>query len=307
MNSLRIVSLLPSNTELTCALGLADQIVGISHECDYPPEISDRPVITSIGIAKNLTTEQIHEQVSKEVKNSHALYHVNQPLLESLRPDLILTQAKCEVCAVDYDEVETAVAKLPLPHPKILSFQPDSLEDLFEDLRKIAIATGRQQEAEIVIAQWRQRIENVQKVVRSTKERPRVLLLEWLKPLMAAGSWSPQLVKHAGGEHSINPCPGKARKISLDEIRDYDPEVLVLIPCGFTIKDTLRDLPLVTSLPGWNTLSAIRNHRAFIVDGSSYFNRPGPRLVESLEILAGLLHPTSFQIPLIKNTVLSLS
>ncbi len=303
---MRIVSLLPSNTELACALGLADQIVGVSHECDYPPEIAKRPVLTSSNIPKNLTTEQIHEQVSKEVKNSHALYHINQSLLESLRPDLILTQAKCEVCAVDYDEVEAAAAKLLLPHPKILSFQPDSLEDLFEDLRKIAIATGRQQEAETVITQWKQRIEKIQ-VVRFTKEYPRVLLLEWLKPLMAAGSWSPQLVKLAGGEHSLNPGPGKAKKIRWDEIRDYDPEVLVLIPCGFTIKETLRDLPLVTSLAGWNTLSAVRNRRSFVVDGSSYFNRPGPRLIDSLEILAGLLHPASFQIPPIKNAVLSLS
>ncbi len=304
---MRIISLLPSNTELACALGLADQIVGISHECDYPPEVSDRPVLTSSGIAKNLTTEQIHEQVSKEVKNSHALYHINQSLLESLRPDLILTQAKCDVCAVDYDEVEAAVAKLPLPHPKILSFQPDSLEDLFEDLRKIAIATGRQQEAETVIAQWKQRIEKIQKIIRSTKERPRVLLLEWLKPLMAAGSWSPQLVKLAGGEHGLNLGPGKAKKISWEQIRDYDPEVFVLIPCGFTIENTLRDLPLVASLPGWNTLSAVRSKKVFAVDGSSYFNRPGPRLVDSLEILASLLHPRSFSTPLPKDSVSQLT
>jgi iron complex transport system substrate-binding protein len=170
---------------------LQDQIVGISHECDYPPAIANRPVLTSSNIPKDLNTEQIHERVVQETRNAHSLYHIDQRLLESLRPDLILTQAKCEVCAVDYDEVEAAVVKLPLPHPRILSFQPNSLEDLFDDLRKIAIATGRQQEAETVIAQWRQRIENVQKVVRlrslqvvrSTKERPRVLLLEWLKPL----------------------------------------------------------------------------------------------------------------------------
>ncbi|MBI1976269.1 MAG: cobalamin-binding protein [Candidatus Omnitrophica bacterium] len=303
---MRIISLLPSNTELACALGLADQIVGISHECDYPPEVSDRPILTSSGIAKNLNTEQIHEQVSKEVKNSHALYHIDQSLLESLRPELILTQAKCDVCAVDYDEVEAAVAKLPFPHPKILSFQPDSLEDLFEDLRKIAIATGRQQQAETVIAQWRQRIEKVHEIVRSTKERPRVLLLEWLKPLMAAGSWSPQLVKLAGGEHGLNPGPGKAKKITWDQVRQYDPEVLVLIPCGFTIEKTLRDISLLTALPGWQTLSAVRAKKVFAVDGSSYFNRPGPRLVDSLEILASLLHPKLFLNSFTQTSVLSL-
>lgn len=304
---MRIISLLPSNTELACALGLADQIVGVSHECDYPPEIAKRPVLTSSNIPKNLTTEQIHERVSQETRNAHSLYHIDQYLLESLRPELILTQAKCEVCAVDYDEVEAAVAKLPLPHPKILSFQPDSLEDLFDDLRKIAIATGRQQEAETVIAQWEQRIEKIQRVDRSTKERPRILLLEWLKPLMAAGSWSPQLVKLAGGEHGLNPGPGKARKITWDQVRHYGPEVLVLIPCGFTIEKTLRDISLITSLPGWETLSAVRSKKVFAVDGSSYFNRPGPRLIDSLEILAGLLHPASFSIHLPKDSVSQLT
>ena len=291
---MRIVSLLPSNTELACALGLADQIVGVSHECDYPPEMANRPVLTSSGIAKNLTTEQIHEQVSKEVKNSHALYHINQSLLESLRPDLILTQAKCEVCAVDYDEVEAAVQKLPPPQPKILSFQPNSLEDLWKNLQEIGRATGREQQAEQVIAKFQERVQRVQQAVQSAPKRPRVLLVEWLKPLMAAGSWSPQLVKLAGGEHGLNPGPGKARKITWEQIRQYDPEVIVLIPCGFTIEKTLRDISLITSLSQWETLSAVRSKKVFTVDGSSYFNRPGPRLVDSLEILASLLHPECF-------------
>ena len=314
---MRIISLLPSNTELACALGLADQVVGISHECDYPTEIKNRPVLTLSRLAPaaeptpdlsdgQTRTEQIHEQVSKQLRTAHSLYQINQSLLESLHPNLILTQAKCEVCAVDYDEVESAVQKLPPPRPKILSFQPNSLEDLFHDLQVIAKETKREDQADRLIAQWRQRIEKIQKSVKSVPNRPRVLMVEWLKPLMAAGSWTPGLVHLAGGEQGLNPGPGKAKKITWEQVRQYNPEVIVLIPCGFSVARTLQDLPLLTSMEGWDKLSAVHSGKVFVVDGSQYFNRPGPRLIESLEILAVIIHPSFFSSPLFKQDVVSL-
>lgn len=286
---MRIVSLLPSATEIICALGLQDQLVGASHECDYPAGVSDLPIVTRSTIVKNQTSRGIDDQVRAQLQTTTALYTLDLELLESLRPDLIVTQALCDVCAVSADDVAAAIALLPGP-PAMVSLEPANLADVFTTIRLVADAADRKTQGEELAAALHSRIARVTAAVAGLEPR-RVAMLEWIDPLFNAGHWNPELIELAGGL-SVTGASGKpSRTMSMDELRDAAPDVLLIACCGFGIPRTLQDLPALTTTPGWLDLPCVRNDQVFVADGNHYFNRPGPRLIDSLEIIADVLHP----------------
>ncbi len=289
-----IVSLLPSATEILFALGLADQIVAVTHECDFPPEARAKPHITRSLLKPDMTSREIDTAVSSQLtSDAHSLYSIDRELLARLAPNLIVTQALCEVCAVDYDDVLDAVKSLP-EQPRILNLEPTSLQDVLDDITRVGEATGRQAEAARLVAELTARVERVKATVSRAKRRPRVGFLEWLDPLFCGGHWNPELVELAGGEDAIGRKGQDSVRISWERLRLYAPEVLVISCCGFTAERARQELPALEALPGYAELPAVKDGRVHVVDGTSYFSRPGPRLVESLELLARFVHPELF-------------
>ena len=290
----RIVSLLSSNTEMACLLGLEERLVGISHECDWPVTILDRPRLTRTRIDDRADSAAIHRQVQREFGEGRPLYEIDEKLLRELRPDLILTQAQCEVCAVDLGEVTAAVSRIPPAYrPEVLSFQPTCIEDVLDDLQRLGRATGVQGRAEAEIQKLRNRIERVAAMTNQveTGERPRVLTLEWMDPPMPGGCWTPQLVEMAGGRHVLNAPGAKTRSIDWAEIADTQAEVLIVCPCGFGIEQTMKEMPRLLRREEIRALPAHQKGRVIVADGVSLFNRPGPRLLDTLELLARIIHP----------------
>jgi iron complex transport system substrate-binding protein len=291
MSELRIVSLLPSATEIVCALGLADQLVAVTHECDYPPEATTRPQITRSRLQPNLTSGEIDAAVRSQLDaDAHSLYTIDRDLLAALAPDLIITQQLCEVCAVAYDEVLDAVAALPR-RPEVLNLEPMRLAEVFDDIERVGVAAGHPEAGERLVGELRARVERVRARVARATSRPRVALLEWLDPLFCAGHWNPELVELAGGREGLGRLGQPSVRIEWEQVRKYAPEVLVISACGFSAARTAEDLPLLQAQPGYAELPCVRAGRVHIVDGAAYFSRPGPRLVDSLELLAPLVHP----------------
>jgi iron complex transport system substrate-binding protein len=293
---MRIISLLPSATEIICLLGLRDQLVGVTHECDYPPDVAKLPKVTHTLIPHDAASRQIDTLVREQLKTQAALYTLNLPLLQQLRPDLIVTQALCDVCAVAEAEVQSAACSLP-GSPRVINLEPASLEDVFTCILMVADAADCPLAAARVIATLRQRVQAVRDRSESLDQRPTVVLLEWIDPPFSAGHWSPELVRLAGGRELIGLEGEKSRQIDWNEVRRADPEVLFIACCGFNLERTLQDIPLLQANPGWADLHAVQDQRVHLVDGSAYFSRPGPRLVESLEILAHALHPSIHPLP----------
>ena len=290
----RIVSLLPSATEIVCALGLGDRLVGRSHECDYPPEIQRLPVCTSATLDSAAPSGEIDRQVKTLRQQSRPLYQIDLAKLRELRPDLILTQAQCEVCAVDLPAVEQAVSQWTGSRPQILSLSPRRIAEVWDEIRRVSAALGEEQKGREVLRALKNRCVDVIEKTCAVKHRPSVACLEWIDPLMAAGNWVPELVDLAGGGNLFGE-PGKpSPMLNWETFAERDPEVIVIMPCGFDITRTLRELPALARQAGWARLRAVKKHRVFVTDGNAYFNRPGPRLVESLEILAELFHPKRF-------------
>lgn len=292
---MRIVSLLPSTTEIAFALGLGDQIVAVTHECDYPPEACMRPVLTRSTLDLSIeTSEEIDAAVHSLQRDDLSIYHLDYELLDRLAPDLILTQALCDVCAVSFKAVERAVAASPAP-PRILSLEPASLEGIFGSFLAVGVATGMRDRAVELVATLRERVERVRTLAASVPRRPRVACLEWFDPPYGPGYWVPELIEIAGGRAGLG-CAGEpARRVSWGDMIAFAPEVIVLAPCGFDLDRTVAEAEAI--LPhrtGWWALPAVRNGRVFAVDGSAYFSRPGPRIVDSLELIAGLIHPELF-------------
>jgi iron complex transport system substrate-binding protein len=292
---MRIISLLPSATEIICALGLGDQLVGVTHECDYPEFVRSLPKVTTTLIPTTATSGEIDVLVRERLKSQRALYSLDLPVLEQLAPDLIVTQALCDVCAVAEAEVETAACRLP-GRPRVVNLEPTSLQDVFETLRLVGRAARVEARADAVVRSLRERVEAVAMRV-ARVHRPRVLLLEWLEPLFSCGHWSPELVALAGGDEAIGKPGARSRMLSWAEVAAARPEVVVLACCGFGVARTLADVPLLHTRQEWLTLPAVRAGRVFVVDGSAYFSRPGPRLVDSLETLAHALHPDVYPLP----------
>jgi iron complex transport system substrate-binding protein len=286
----RIVSLLPSSTEILCAIGLRDRLVGVSHECDYPPDVVGLPVLTAPKLNPHGTSAEIDSRVRAVVQEGLSVYRINTDVLQALQPDLIVTQDQCEVCAVSLSEVEEAVRCFLTPGVEVISLRPQRLGDIWDDMRRVAHATGRGAAAEEVLKKLKTRIWQVEQRTRHLP-RPRVACLEWLDPLMAAGNWIPELVEIAGGEYAFAAVGVHSPKITWETLAKYQPEVIVIMPCGFKIEQTQRDLPTLAAHPQWQMLPAVQTNAVFIVDGNAYYNRPGPRIIDSVEILAELLHP----------------
>lgn len=297
---MRVASLLASSTEMLCLLGAAEDLVAISHECDYPLQILDRPRVTRTRIDAAQSSGQIDDQVRRLLAAGEPLYEVDAAALSELAPDLIVTQAQCDVCAVDYDDVVALVERTPALRPaRVVALNPRSLADVLADLQSLGEATGRPQQAEQAVAELQNRIGLIEARSQSlpAEARPRVACLEWLDPPMLAGNWTPELVRLAGGVQPLLADGRHSETTSWESIVRYDPQVVIVMPCGFDLERARREAALLPGIAGWSSLSAVQAGRVFAVDGNALFNRSGPRLVDSLELLAGLLHPRLFPLP----------
>ena len=290
---MRIVSLLPSATEIVCALGLRDQLVGVTHECDYPQTVQSLPRVTRTLIPVDAASCEIDRLVSEQLKTTKALYQLDLPLLKELRPDVIVTQSLCDVCAVSPNEVQTALAQLS-GAPRGVNLEPQSLDGLFEAIWQVASAVGVS--AEDTIRHLRGRVEAVAMRSAGVSQRPRVTFLEWLDPPFSSGHWNPELVRIAGGIEGLGKEGQPSRRLHWDEVFVCQPDVIIIACCGFNVERTRQDLVAVQSMAGWCELPAVRSGRVYVADGSQYFNRPGPRLIESLELLAHAIHPDRHQL-----------
>jgi iron complex transport system substrate-binding protein len=290
---MRICSLLPSATEIAFALGLGDDIVAVTHECDYPPQARAKPVVVRSAIDTEETSRGIEQQVSELLKTNKSLYTIDVERFKEASPDLVLTQELCDVCALDYREVAQAAQCLS-PTPRIVSLAPGVLSDVLNDIARVGQATGKEREAESLVQQLRERIDRVEEQAATSDFRPRVACLEWLDPLYSAGHWVPEMVALAGGEDGLARTGQPSARIQWERVLDFAPEVMVLMPCGFGLERTLKEAPRLATLPRWNELPAVKKQRVFVVDGSAFFNRSGPRLVDGLEILAQIIHPEIF-------------
>lgn len=295
---MRIVSLLPSATEIVALLGLEDQLVGVSHECDYPPAVRNLPHVTRSAIGGGLPSKEIDRLVREQLETEQALYHLDIDLLRELQPDLIVTQALCDVCAVAASEVDAAACLLP-GNPKVINLEPMCLEEVFETIALVGDETGQQAEALTALAQLRERVARIRDGVAAipTAARPRVAFLEWIDPLFNAGHWTPELIEYAGGSDCLGSKHQPSRSISHQELLAANPDVLFVAQCGFTEARTEQDLPLLGAIEGIHNLPCCRNGQLVHTDGNAYFSRPGPRLVDSLEIMAHTLYPERFHLP----------
>ncbi len=293
---MRIVSLLPSATEIICGLGLRDSLVGVTHECDYPPSVTNLPKVTQTLIPTAATSRNIDGLVRERLKTEKALYSLDMPVLQSLRPDLIVTQALCDVCAVAESEVRSAACSLP-GNPHVINLEPTCLHDVFQCIHQVGEATECVQNSNDYVVQLQRRVGAVAKRTAFIKDRPSVMLLEWIDPPFCAGHWSPELVEIAGGREAIGIPGERSVSTSWERIIEVDPEVLMIACCGFDVQRTMQDIPLLQAYPNWKSLTCVNLNRVYIVDGSAYFSRPGPRLVDSLEILANALHPETHPLP----------
>lgn len=286
----RIVSLLPSATEIACALGFEGAIVGRSHECDWPESVEALPAVTATKLEKGLVSIEIERRVQQIVASGLSVYEVDAPLLRSLRPDVVLTQTHCAVCAVTPADLDEALADWIGTAPDLISLAPDDMGDVWGDFARVGAALGAQAHAAGVVADLKARIAAVSARV-AGRARPRVAAIEWLDPLMVAGNWVPELVEAAGGTNLLA-IPGQHSPwLEWEQLIAADPDMIVLMPCGFRIAQTLAELPALAADPRWQGLRAVREGRVYATDGQYFFNRPGPRLVESAEILAEIFHP----------------
>ena len=290
----RIVSLLPSATEIVCALGYEDQMVGRSHECDYPAAVQRLPALTEPKFNPEGSSAAIDQRVKTILANALAVYRVDADKLRSLNPDLIVTQSQCDVCAVSMDEVEEAVAQWIGARPKIVSLAPYALADIFKDIERVAAALDAAERGREVVGRLSQRMNAIAQRAKTVTTRPRVAIVEWIEPLMAAGNWMPELVAMAGGSNLFGEPGQHSPWIKFAELMAGDPDAIIVAPCGFGMERTAAELPLLAQRPEWARLKAVREGRVCLADGNQYFNRPGPRIVESLEILAEILHPAMF-------------
>jgi len=291
---MRIVSLLPAATEICFALGLGEDVVGVSPECNFPPAARGKPVVSRTLLEyEGKSSGETSRMVGERLADGKALYQVDEPSLRAARPDLILTQGLCEVCAPTLGDVEEVARQIPSP-PEIVSLDPHRLEDVLSDIAKVARACGTADRADALIASLRDRIDRVARRAARATVRPKAVCLEWLAPLFLAGHWVPEMVDLAGGVDVLGRAGEKSRRVEAKEIVMASPEVAVLMPCGFDLKRTWKEAPIVTRTPWWPDLPAARTDRVWLVDGSGYFNRPGPRLVDGLEILAHILQPSFF-------------
>ncbi len=293
----RIVSLLPSATEIVCALGLEDALVGVTHECDYPPAVIGKPKLTASRIShETMSSAEIDHAVRSQLDGHGSIYDLYEEEMRALEPDLILTQELCDVCAVSYKTVEQA-ARMFETDVRVISLEPNTIADIFVNIRTVGNLIGRGDAAKELVAALSARLDAVTNALADVERCPRTLMLEWLEPAFAPGHWVPEQVQIAGGDHAFGRAGQPSVTTTAEEIRAYAPEVVVMIPCGYYKEDILRQLPQSRLPEGWNTLPAVQRGEVWAVDATSYFSRPGPRVVEGAEILARILHPEIFGAP----------
>jgi iron complex transport system substrate-binding protein len=294
MTEQRIVSLIASATEIVAALGLLDRLVGRSHECDYPPAVTRLPMCSEPKIDVHGTSREIDERVKAVLQEAVSVYRVFGDELERLSPTVIITQTQCEVCAVSLADVQAAVCDLVGSNPKIVALEPMDLRDVWRDILQVADAVGVPERGRELTANLQNRLKVIQSKTAGLSKRPRVACLEWIDPLMAAGNWVPELVEIAGGVNLFGKAGLHSPWMTWEELVASDPDVIAIMPCGFDISRTMSELGPLTSRAEWARLSAVKTGRVVVTDGNQYFNRPGPRLVESAEILAEIFHPGEF-------------
>ena len=287
---MRICSFLPSATEIVCALGLERELAGVTHECDYPPEVRTKPVVVYSRIKPSSAPAENDHQVNDAVGRGESLYRLDVDKIREIQPDLIITQDLCHVCAASSDDVAAALAVLPSTG-RVLSLSPHCLSDICDNIILIGEATSRQTQAAALVAALKKRIQAVKNAISQTQSRPRVLCLEWLEPPFIAGHWVPEMVEIAGGTDVLGRIGEPGFKAGWDEIFRSRPEAIVMMPCGYRMREASDELRRLNFPDLWRKLPAVMNGYVTAVDASSYFSRPGPRIVTGLEILAGIIHP----------------
>ena len=290
----RIVSLLPAATEIAAALGVMEQVVGVSHECDFPNEANERPRVTYCPLHDaGLTSREVDHWVRRALRDNGTIYTIDEPLLLNLRPDVILTQKLCDVCAVGYGTVARLAETLP-GSPQVINLEPSSLSDIFNDIRRVAEVCDVPERADKLVIQLSDRVEGVRRRANRIRHRPRCFLMEWVDPPFRSGHWGPELVEIAGGYDPSGRKHQPSVQIEWQEVLDAQPDIIVLALCGYDIDRARRDYEILRGFPNFNSLPAARRGEIYLVDANAYFARPGPRTVDSLEILAGILHPGEF-------------
>ena len=294
LGAAKIVTLLPSATEIVCALGFGERLVGRSHECDFPESVRSLPVCTAPNLDPGGTSPAIDGAVRSLLERALSIYRLDTDLLKRLGAEVVITQTQCDVCAVSLEEVEAALADWLEERPRLVSLAPRTLGDLWEDIARVAGALGAPERGTQLNTVLRARVASLQGRARELPERPTVACIEWIEPLMAAGNWVPELVELAGGRDRFGVAGEHAPWLQWPALAEADPEVIVLMPCGFDLEKTQSEMHWLTERPEWRGLRALREGRVYLTDGNQYFNRSGPRLVDSLEILAEILHPQQF-------------
>jgi iron complex transport system substrate-binding protein len=291
----RIVSLLPSATEIVCVLGFENQMVGRSHECDYPAPVARLPVLTEPKFNPEGSSAEVNKRVMTILADALSVYRVDAEKLRSLKPDVIVTQSQCDVCAVSMREVEEAVAQWLGAQPKIVSLAPYALADVFTDMQRVADGLDAPERGSELVSRLGERMTAIEACAKTASARPRIAIIEWIEPLMAAGNWMPELVAMAGGTNLFGEAGAHSPWMKFEELAAKDPDVIMVAPCGFNMERSAAELPTLRKQTEWATLRAVREGQVFLADGNQYFNRPGPRIVESLEILGEIIHPELFR------------
>ena len=291
---MRVASMLASATEIVAALGFRDALVARSHECDFPVDVDALPACTEPKIDLRGTSREIDDRVKAIVQEGLSVYRVDSEKLKALRPDVIVTQSQCEVCAVSETDMRQAVCDWLDATPNIVTLRPDALADIWVDMQNVADALGAPARGRALIASIQNRMAKVAAAAAALPRRPTVACIEWVDPLMAGGNWMPELVAMAGGENLFGIAGKHSPWMTWDALRQAEPDVIVVMPCGFDIERTRQEMPALTGRADWPRLRAVKTGRVYLTDGNQYFNRPGPRIAESLEILAELLHPAHF-------------
>lgn len=291
---MRIASLLPSATEIVCAVGARDELVGVSHECDFPPGVETLPVLTRVRTALPRASGAIHRAVLEILRDALTVYELDTAKLREAAPDVIVTQDLCDVCAVSLDDVRKALAELQLGGVEIVSLKPTRLAEVWEDVRRVGRALGRNERGLTVAMELELRAAAIGARSARQRRRPSVLTIEWLDPVMIGGTWMPEMVALAGGTALVTQPGQHAPTLTLEELARLDPEVVLIKPCGFDLERTASELKLLPAQLPWSSWQAVEAGRVFVADGNAFFNRSGPRLVESLEILAACVHPEEF-------------
>ncbi len=293
-NALRIVSLLPSATETVAALGLTDSLVGRSHECDYPPQVQSLPVCTNPRLNSGQNSADIDQEVKALMQSALSIYEIKTDVLEALQPTHIITQDQCDACAVSMAQVQEATSHSLSSQPEVISLQGNVLTEVWADIKRVADRLGV--DSQLALSDLQKRVDACTRITDEIPEadRPKVVTIEWIAPLMSGGNWLPELVRMAGGVPVLDETGARSRYLNWEDLLAADPDVIVILPCGFDLERTRTEAQTLLKQENWLQLSAVQRDRVDIADGNAYFNRPGPRLVDSLEILAEILHPQQF-------------